>query len=568
VPFVAGAAQLESFTPFPTRAAVPRRSRSPPVRLSSSTRVPSYTAPSLEPNLNVFKFRAAATKIPKVSGRQQWFTMAALALLHPLLLFVLYSKLGEASNLVVFLGPVVASLLFSWRVGLLLVPVNVVTTALVFVRLQPPGSEDPARYMKAATSAIVVSCLCWVADRVRQVFEQRKRLTEELAQAKKMEAIGRLAGGVAHDMNNTLNVIMGSVFAHRQELVLYGRSFKDLELIAAACDRGAQLTQTLLGFARKGKLAHQVFSLSRIAQETELVLKRTTNKNIEIRAKLSTAEPFVEGDRGQLENAVMNLCLNGIDAMGATGTLTLETGGDASQSYLKVADTGVGMVPEVQARAFEPFFTTKEEGKGTGLGLSMVYSAVQSMNGKIELESRPGKGTEFTLIFPARTPVVNGDRSSTIVGPYAHESAPPSYDPDILRGLTILIVDDEPMVLRAGVRMLTAMGCRVYSAPRGRVAIETFAEHGSAIQLVIVDLLMPEMDGIQTIDALHKINAHVPVLLVSGCVADAARLAPFDAKRNLAAFLPKPYAAEQLCRAAQPLLATRTPRLQPLDSAV
>lgn len=512
--------------------------------------------PELEPLLNVFKHFAGVAKVLRVGGPTQWFTVAALALMHPLLLVLLFPKLGEASNLVVFLGPVTASFLLSWRIGLLVVPVNVVTTAIVFAQLQPPGSADPTRYVKAATSALVVSLLCWVADRVRLNFEHRKRLTEELAQAKKMEAIGRLAGGVAHDMNNTLNAIMGSVFAHRQELASYGRSFKDLELIAAACDRGAQLTQTLLGFARKGKLSRQVFSLSRIAQETELVLKRTTSKNIQIRAKLPTVEPFMEGDRGQLENAVMNLCLNGIDAMGAHGTLTLETGGDANHSYLKVADTGVGMTPEIQARAFEPFFTTKDEGKGTGLGLSMVYSAVQSMNGKIGLQSRPGKGTEFTLSFPARPPVAGSQRTSTPAS-NAQESSPPSYDPNVLRGLSILIVDDEPMVLRAGVRMLTAMGCRVYSAARGAAAIETFKEHPSDIELVIVDLLMPEMDGIQTIEAIHRIGAHVPALLVSGCIADASRLASFDANRNPTAFLPKPYSAEQLCRVAAPLLATR-----------
>jgi two-component system, cell cycle sensor histidine kinase and response regulator CckA len=507
-------------------------------------------------------------RMPEVNGRQRWLTVIALALLHPLLLVLLFQKLGEASNFVVFLAPVAAAFLFSWRVGLLVLPLSVGTTALVFGQLHPPGTNDPDRFLKAAASALVVALLCWIADRMRQVLEQRKRLTEELTQAKKMEAIGRLAGGVAHDMNNTLNAIMGSVFAHRQELAAYGRTFKDLDHIAAACDRGAQLTQTLLGFARKGKLSQQVFSLSRIVQATELVLRRTTNKNIEIRAKLPTAEPFIEGDRSQIENAVMNLCLNGIDAMGGAGTLTLEAGGDEHRSYLKVTDTGVGMAPEVQARVFEPFFTTKEEGKGTGLGLSMVYSAVHSMNGKIVLESRPGKGTKISLVFPACAAATHVPRASmTIERNAAEDASPPSHNLDVLRGLVVLIVDDEPMVLRAGVRMLKAMGCIVYSAPRGGAALDIVKERRHEISLVIVDLLMPELDGIQTIEAIHSIDARMPVVLVSGCIADAARLALFEKKRHVATFLPKPYAAEQLCRAAEALLARQPQRLQSVGSA-
>lgn len=498
---------------------------------------------------------------------RRWATIAALLLLHPVLLLLLYPRLGEASNGVAFLGPVAASLLFSWRIGLLVLPFNVVTTGIVFAHLHPQGAEDPYRYLKATASALFVALLCWLADRVRQVLEHRKRLTEELTQAKKMEAIGRLAGGVAHDMNNTLNAIMGSVFAHRQELAAYGRSFKDLDHIAAACDRGAQLTQTLLGFARKGTVAHQVFSLTRIAQDTALVLRRTTSKDIEIRTKLAAEEPFMEGDRSQIENAVMNLCLNSIHAMGTAGVLTLETGTDAARSFIKVTDTGVGMPPEVQARAFEPFFTTKEEGKGTGLGLSMVYGAVHSMNGKIALESRPGKGTEIALIFPARAAVAGGPRASMSVERGGQEElSPPSYNPEVLRGLSILLVDDEPMVLRAGVRMLRAMGCTVHSAANGAAALELFKEHRHTLSLVVVDLLMPQMDGYQTIEAIHRLDDRMPVILVSGCITDSARLAAFEAKRHVAAFLPKPYAAEQLCRAADALLAHQAPQLQSVGS--
>jgi two-component system, cell cycle sensor histidine kinase and response regulator CckA len=480
----------------------------------------------------------------------RWLIIVVLTLLHPVLLYFLFPQLGEASNLVVFIGPVTASFLVSWRTGFLVLPINVMATAVVFTLLREPGVLDPHRGFKATASALVVAVLCLLADKVRRMSEQRKQLTEELAQAKKMEAIGRLAGGIAHDMNNTLNAIMGSVFAHRQELVQYGRPFKDLEHIAAACDRGAQLTQNLLGFARKSKLSQQVFSLNRVAATTELLLVRTRNKNIRIVTKLSREEPLMEGDRSQIENAVMNLCLNGIDSMETEGTLLLETGRDGHRSYLKVSDTGVGMSREIQAQVFEPFFTTKEEGKGTGLGLSMVYGAVHAMNGSISLKSRPGKGTEITLIFPASCEAANDREVSDV-------SSRPAEHLDFLRGRSVLLVDDEPLVLRAGIRMLKALGCIIHSACDGEAAIAIVKEHRREISLVVVDLAMPRMDGIETMEAIHGIESEMPVIVVSGYVKDAARLATLKSKRHIARFLSKPYRAEQLLGEAEQLLGPR-----------
>ncbi|MBN2714490.1 MAG: hypothetical protein JXX14_01470, partial [Deltaproteobacteria bacterium] len=313
--------------------------------------------------------------------RLRWGVVIGLAALHPVLLYYLAPHFGERANLVVFLAPVVATFLFGLRIGLMFIPVNVIATSVMFggvLNVEPSIGLRP----KGLLAALVVAGLCLVAEKIRRLVQFRRLHREEFERAKKMEAIGRLAGGVAHDMNNTLNAIMGSIFAHRQELAAYGRRFQDLDNIAAACDRGAQLTQNLLGFARKSSVKSQVFSLNRVVQATELLLRRTASKQIRIVSSLASPEPYMEGDLGQIENALMNLCLNALDAMGKIGTLTLKTGVNNKMVFLRVSDTGEGMDRHTQEHVFEPFFTTKAEGKGTGLGLAIVYGAVHAMKGR------------------------------------------------------------------------------------------------------------------------------------------------------------------------------------------
>ncbi|MBN2530139.1 MAG: response regulator [Deltaproteobacteria bacterium] len=467
-----------------------------------------------------------------------------LTALHPLLIYYLFPLYGEVSNVVVCIGPVAATMMFEWRVGLLFVPVNVAVSAIMFGDVfQIETAADG--YPKAVVSAIVVSLLCLGADRIRRYQLQRKKMTEELQRAQKMEAIGRLAGGVAHDMNNTLNAIMGSVFAHRQELAVYGRSFKDLDNIAAACDRGAQLTQNLLGFARKGLQTHEVFSLNRVIQGTELLLRRTIRKNINIESDLATPEPVMEGDRGQIENAVMNLCLNALDAMGEYGTLTMTTGMDERRAFVRVADTGTGIDAAVQEHVFEPFFTTKEEGKGTGLGLAMVYGAVHAMKGRISLESSLGQGTRITLSFPARP--------GTDL-PVSLSAVASTEDVYSLPGITVLIIDDEPLVLRAGIRMLKTLGCDVLSAESGGDGVAMFEKHRSQVSLIIVDLIMPSMDGLHTLAQIHAMEPEMPAILVSGYSDDSEQMDDFNNNRDHVRFLAKPFRAEQLAALMRQLL--------------
>ena len=476
----------------------------------------------------------------------QWVLVVALAAIHPVALYTLFPVLGEVSNVVVVIAPVVATIFFGWRVGFLFTPINVIASAVVFSQVFHFGNAGDGR-IKAMISAVLIALLCLGVDRLRQFNRQRKIMLEELKRAKKMEAIGRLAGGVAHDMNNTLNAIMGSVFAHRQELSVYGKSFRDLDNIAAACDRGAQLTQNLLGFARKGTASCEVFSLNRVILSTELLLRRTVNRNISIVTLPSESEPFMEGDRSQIENAVMNLCLNALDAMGSHGTLTLATYTSRTMVSLQVSDTGAGMDMEVQEHVFEPFFTTKAEGKGTGLGLSIVYGAVQAMSGKIRLESAPGMGTDITLSFPAKQAADATNYRSTHSGPEMVD------DFVSLEGHTVLLIDDEPLVARASSRMMKSLGCEVLSSLSGSEGLTLFTRHQETISLVVVDVIMPELDGFAVYERIRELAPEIPVILVSGFTDDSERMRRISDAPQVK-FLAKPYRALQFGRVARELL--------------
>lgn len=487
------------------------------------------------------------TVTEKMTQRSKWLMVALLVMLHPFLIHIMVPIFGEAANMFVFVAPVAASVLFGWPLGMAVVVVNVTVTALMFGRYL--GISTDEALPKTLLSSIVLAALCVATDKIRHFLNQRKALAAELEQAKKMEAIGRLAGGVAHDMNNTLNAIMGSVFAHRQELEAFGGSFKDLDNITAACDRGAQLTQNLLGFARKSEINHQIFSLNRVVEATELLLRRTVRKSITIETELADDEPFLEGDRGQIENAIMNLCLNSLDAMSQCGTITMATSNAGSFVSVCVKDTGMGMDDSLQEQVFEPFFTTKVEGKGTGLGLSLVYGTVHAMNGKISLESSPGDGTMVSLSFPKITAdLYQADRSTLPPGP--------SEGFDALQGQNVLIIDDEPLVLRASTRMLGAMGCNVRSGLGGEEGLRLFQMHQSEISLVMLDLIMPHMDGMETLRQIQTINPDVLVIIVSGYSdnTDSPKLAEYRKPDSKVQFLPKPYRAEDLSKIARRLL--------------
>ena len=487
------------------------------------------------------------TPKPPLSSASKWTIVVGLAASHPLLLRLLHPLVGDVANSLVLAAPVVATLLFGWRIGSLFVVLNTISSAIVFNAITDMGATEGIP--RGALAMGVTATVCFGADRLRHFLIQRKVLAAELYQARKMEAIGRLAGGVAHDMNNTLNAIMGSAFALRQELLPYGRRFADLDNIAAACDRGSQLTRNLLGFARKSSYRNQLFSLNAVLEDTEALLTRTASKRIHITTHSANSLPLVEGDRGQVENAIMNLCLNALDAMPGEGTLTLGTALDDGFVSISVRDTGMGMDAEIQEHAFEPFFTTKPAGEGTGLGLSMVYGVVHAMNGKLVLESTPGEGTVVTLRLPPAT----GTRNDAC----AQSSSPESMKEfSFLQGQTVLLIDDEPLVLRAAIRVLSTLGCTVLSAGSGREGIELLKRHRDSISLAIIDLIMPEMDGAITLERLLDINQRLPALLVSGYTRESDRVEAIQRRHATVGFLPKPYHPNQLVTAAKRLMAS------------
>jgi signal transduction histidine kinase/CheY-like chemotaxis protein len=348
----------------------------------------------------------------------------------------------------------------------------------------------------------------------------RTRAVEEhLRQSQKMEAVGRLAGGIAHDMNNLLGAIMGFASVVQAEMSPADRLQGDVGHILESCRKGRDLTLNLLGFARRGKYRMEQFTLNDRAEEVVKLLKSTIPKKIRIETRLAARPLPVYGDTAQIHHAVMNLCLNAVDAMGGSGVLTISSDSIAVEdgagypsdlapgnyARLQVADTGAGMDRDVIAMAFEPFFTTKPPGQGAGLGLSMVYGTAVNHGGTALLESVPNEGTVATLLLP---PCAYESESVRLVA----ERRTPS---DAAKA-TVLLVDDERMVRRAGQRLLEKLGYKVLLAEDGLAAVRTFAAKRDQISAVMLDLIMPVMDGAETLAKLKEIDPGVPVLLSSG----------------------------------------------------
>ncbi|MBN2716039.1 MAG: response regulator [Deltaproteobacteria bacterium] len=361
-----------------------------------------------------------------------------------------------------------------------------------------------------------------ISERQRAA-EEKKALEMQLQQSQKMEAIGRLAGGVAHDMNNVLGAIMGSASALDSEPLLDGEQRADVENILVACRKGRDLTRDLLGFARKGKYVKEAISLNEIAQEVKSLLARTIQKTIRVETALADNLAYVEGDRSQIHHALMNICINGADAIDGTGVLTVRTqnisvpdtaratfNGVAPGEYvqLTVTDTGSGIADDIIDKVFEPFFTTKPKGEGTGLGLSMAYGVIQNHGGAISLSSTPN-GTTVTIQLPAV--------------PHAEVSHPDKPAPRISshpRKGSILLVDDEQIIRNAAGRLLTKLGHDVIMADNGVRGLEIFKARKNEISLVLLDIIMPEMDGIDTYERLIELQPTVNVVLISGYSKD------------------------------------------------
>jgi CheY-like chemotaxis protein len=353
-----------------------------------------------------------------------------------------------------------------------------------------------------------------------------------------MEALGTLAGGIAHDFNNLLMVIQGHISLMLLKIDSQHAHFERLKSIEECIQSAAGLTGQLLGFARGGKYDVKPIDINAILRKTSKMFGRT-KKDVVIREKYGKGIYSVDADQGQIEQVLLNLYVNAVQAMPAGGELRLETRNVSFSPYslrpfnlepgdyvrISVTDNGLGMDEKTQQRIFEPFFTTKGMGRGNGLGLASAYGIIKNHKGVIDVESKPGIGTTFSLYLPAsQTEVMHDDDSSD----------------GLLRGTeTVLLVDDEAMILQVGKGILEALGYKVLTAVSGKEALDAYQANRDAIAMIILDMVMPELGGGETYDALKIINPDVKVLLSSGY--SSAGQATEILRRGCNGFIQKPF---------------------------
>ncbi len=385
---------------------------------------------------------------------------------------------------------------------------------------------------------------------------EESRLKRQVAQASKMQAVGQLAGGVAHDFNNILTAVLGSCDLMLMRHTPGDSDYDDIQQIRSNANRAASLTRQLLAFSRQQTLRPQILQLPDVISEVSHLLKRLISDTIQLSVHHGRGLGAVRADPGQLEQVIVNLAVNARDAMPGGGTLTIDTypvsaaearqlGSDimppADYSALKVSDTGTGIPAEVLPKIFEPFFTTKDVGKGTGLGLSTVYGIIKQSSGFIFADSKPGQGTSFTIYLP----VHRADGDAPVV------PAPPVKPKKSQWGTgTILLVEDEDMVRAVAERALTRAGYTVVTASQGEEGLERFAQM-EKVDLIISDVVMPTMDGPAMVRALRAKRPDLPVLFMSGYAEEQLRQ---SIDIDDVAFLPKPFSVAQLAEATSAAL--------------
>jgi len=351
---------------------------------------------------------------------------------------------------------------------------------------------------------------------------ERKKLEAQLLQAQKMEAVGRLAGGVAHDFNNILTAIIGYGSIMQMKMMKDDPLTKPLDSILASAQRAATLTQNLLAFSRKQVMQIQPVDMNRIVRNIDDLLSRIIGEDVELKTTLAPEEVIIQADRGHIEQVLMNLATNARDAMPAGGKLSIETsrasvdteiigihGAVPSGNYalLSVSDTGEGLDETTKKRMFDPFFTTKEVNKGTGLGLSIVYGIVKQHEGYISVDSALGKGTTFKIYLPLCRTALEEKRSEEL--PVSRGGAE-----------TILYAEDDAAIREVLDEVLTSAGYTVIAAHDGEDAIQKFIENKDKIHLLVLDVIMPKKSGKEAYDAIKQMRSDIKVLFVSGYTAD------------------------------------------------
>jgi len=384
---------------------------------------------------------------------------------------------------------------------------------------------------------------------------ERKLLEEQLLQSQKMEAVGQLAGGVAHDFNNILTAIVGYSDLLAAELGDNAQQREDIEEIRKAARRAAALTRQLLSFSRKQVLEPRIVDVNGVVLNLDKMLRSLMSENIELETQLAEDLDAARVDPNQLEQVIMNLAINARDAMPDGGTVTIETanatlGEDYAAKHvsvipgdyvmLAVTDTGCGMTEATKARIFEPFFTTKPAGRGTGLGLSTVYGIVKQSGGNIWLYSEPNKGTTFKIYLPAV------DALPEDIG----KAAP--VEAERQGSGTVLVVEDDEQLRRLTHRALAAQGYEVLEADRGRSALDAARRHEGPIDLLVTDLVMPDTNGPKLAETLRAARPGLRVLFMSG-YPDGAIVHHGMLEAGVA-YLAKPFTTEAITRKVREVL--------------
>ncbi len=375
----------------------------------------------------------------------------------------------------------------------------------------------------------------------------RKRLEAELLQAQKMEAVGRLAGGVAHDFNNIMTCILGNADLVLSELGPEQDIREYLDEIVTAGNRAAALTRQLLAFSRRQMLQPMVLNLNDLVTDLEKMLRRLIGEDVELVTRLHPETGCVQADPGQLEQVLMNLAVNARDAMPRGGRLTIETAArtlvkkhvdskvtipPGSYAALTVSDSGTGMDEKTMANIFEPFFTTKEVGQGTGLGLSMVFGSIKQSEGYILVSSEPGRGTSFTMYLP----LVDEEPARV-----QNESPEDKPKPD---RETVLVVEDDLRVLQLVRAILRQNGYTVLQAENGAEAIQCLDGRSEPVDLMITDVVMPKMSGRELADLVLNMQPDMKVIYTSGYTGSAFYREGFPDSDSI--FLPKPFTPQAL----------------------
>ncbi|MCC2610054.1 cell cycle histidine kinase CckA [Neorhizobium petrolearium] len=449
--------------------------------------------------------------------------------------------------------------------------------------IAPIDSRHPAdenRYMRFYVNAVIdesdeapeEAAIVYAVETTEQ-----KALETQMAQTQKLNAVGTLAGGIAHDFNNVLTAILLS----SDHLLLQARpsdaSFADLMEIKRNANRAAVLVRQLLAFSRKQTMRPVVLNLTDVVGDLRMLVDRLiSGTNVKLEVDYGRDLWPVRTDLSQFEQVLINLCVNARDAMPQGGTILIKTRNVSAEEaagfhqadlpsedfvMVEVSDTGTGIPSEIMDKIFEPFFTTKEVGKGTGLGLSMVYGIVKQSGGYIYPESEVGRGTSFRIFLPRHVP-----EAAVAVAPGAATNAPagqaapppvvsvtPAEDLDLTgKSAVVLLVEDEEAVRRGGKRMLETRGYTVHEAGSGTEALEIMEELQGKVDIVVSDVVMPEMDGPTLLTELRKSYPDLKFIFVSGYAEDAfARNLPADAKFG---FLPKPFSLKQLAVAVREML--------------